>query len=119
MLSTEPDPSDPSSDDELDTEDELLGSAQANFGTQRARDGYTEGTHDLPRSAPLAPASTRTNSVVGVDRSQMKRKESESIFASEKRARYAQDDVMGSDLDEHAKKKRNMSKSAGMSLYIY
>ena len=110
ILSTEPDPS---SDDELDTEDgEVITPGSAHLNTQRARGGRTEATRDPPLSAPPAFASTSTNAIVGESsRSQMKRKESESLFTSKKRVRYFpaihsdQDDVI--DLDEHAKYTRH------------
>ena len=105
ILSTEPEPS---SDDELDTEDgEVITPGSAHLNTQRARGGRTEATRDPPLSAPPAFARTSTNAMVGESsRSQMKRKESESLFTSKKRVRYFpaahsdQDDVI--DLD-HAK----------------
>lgn len=123
MLSTEPDPS---SDDELDTDGDVnhLGSAQAHPNTQRTRD---EATRDPPQSAP--PAFASTSAIVGDNsRSQMKRKEPESLFTSKKRARYVQashsdqEDGMNLDLDEHKKNKRhiriNKETAPGMSSYL-
>lgn len=100
---TEPSPS----SDEYDREDgkiDTFGSVKAYSHTRRARDGR---------------ASASPNAVVGdKSRLQMKRKESESMFASKKRARYPQDDI---DLDGPTKNRRNMgvnSKStSGMLLY--
>lgn len=130
ILSTEPEPS---SDDELDTEDGIdsvprSGSARARFNAQRARDGPTKATRDPPQSAPPAFAGTSTNVVGDNYRSQMKRKEFESLFTSKKRARFVQDapsgqdDAMDLDPDEHAKNKGNQGigkSEPGMLLYIY
>ena len=96
----------------------------AHLNTQRAKGGRTEATRHPPLSAPPAFASTSSNAIVGDNsRSQMKRKESESLFTSKKRVRYFpaahsdRDDVIDLvDLDEDAKYKRptgiNNSKSA-------
>lgn len=126
ILSTEPEPS---SDDELDTEDgevNIPGSART---TQRARDGRTESTRNPPLSAPptlTTLASTSTSPIVGGNsRSQMKRKESELLFTSKKRMRYVsaahsdQDDVMDSDLDEHKRHVGTSSKPASGIFLIY
>ena len=106
IRSTEPE----SSDDELDTEDGEVNIPQSAGTTRRARGGHTEATRDPPLSAP---ASTSTNAIVRDNfRSQMKRKEFESLFISKKRVRYTseahsdQDHVMDIDLDEPAKSKR-------------
>lgn len=56
----------------------------------------------------------------------MKRKESESLFTSKKRARFAQaapndEDVMDLDLNEHAKDEKHINNKSvpGMLVYIY
>ena len=130
MLSTEPEPS---SDDELDTEDgdlDTFGSVQDHSISQRARDGRTEAARNPPQSAPAASTSMSNNTVVGDNsRSRMKRKEFESLFTSKKRARYVQgthsdqDDDMDLSLDG-PKNERHMGTSRipapGMLLlYIY
>lgn len=118
ILSTEPEPS---SDDELDTEDGEVntpGSAR----TQRARDGRTEATRNPPLSAPPAFASTSTNAIVGDNsRSQMKRKDFESLFTSKKRVRYQaahsdQDDAMRFDAYKRTESKTVPVSDPGRSM---
>jgi hypothetical protein len=122
MLSTEPEPS---SDDELDTEDgfDTFGSHSI---SQRASDGLTEAARDPPQSAPAALTIMR---VGDNSRSPMKRKEFEPLFTSKKRARYVQgahtdqDDDMDLGLDG-PNNKRHMGTSRipapGMLLlYMY
>ena len=123
---TEPEPS---SDDELHSEPDTHqnpDSSQARFSTQNAKDS----TEAIRHPPPSTPPSTSTNAVVGHSSpSQMKRKESEPMFTSKKRARYAQaargdqDDPMDLDMDEHAKNKGNLrmntKSSSGMLLYIH
>ena len=124
ILSTEPDPS---SDDELDTEDgEVITLGSAHLNNRRARDGRTKATRDHSLSAPPAFASTSTNAVVGGNsRSQMKRKESESLFPSKKRVRYFptthsdRDDVIEIDPDEHARHTKMNSKPALGIFLVY
>lgn len=127
ILSTEPEPS---SDDELDTEDgEINTPASARpTVTQRARDDRTEATRDTPLSAPptfATFASTSTSIVGGNSRSQRKRKDSEPLFTSKKRMRYVsaahsdQDDVMDSDLDEHKRHVGINSKPASGIFLVY
>lgn len=115
LLSTEPDSSD---DDELDTEDGEVNTPGSSSGTiQRRGDGRTEATRVPPLSAPPAFASTSSNAIVSDNsRSQMKRKEFETLFTSKKRTRYVptvhsdQDDIMDIDQDGHTKH-RKMSNS--------
>lgn len=125
LLSTEP-ASEPSDDDELDTEDGEVNTPGLSSGTtQRARDGRTEATRDFPLSAPPAFASTSTNAVVGDNsRSQMKRKEYESLFPSKKRTRYVstahsdQDDIMDSDLDEYTKYRMGKNSKPAPGIFL-
>ena len=123
-MSTEPESS---SSDELDTEEGEVNTPGSS--TQKARDGRMETSRNPPLSAPPTFASTSTNAVVGDNsRSQMKRKELESLFISKKRTRYVaasqsdEDDVMDLDPDEHTKYKKPMginSKPAPGTFLVY
>lgn len=119
IKSTEPDPS---SDDELDTEDGDVDTPGSANITQRARDGRTDAKRDTILSAPPPFASTSASATVGENsRSQMKRKELESLFTSKKRVRYSPTTHSDQDvhLDEPSKFKRHMGINSKPALGIF